>query len=111
MTMGLETDIDAAMRRCAADSPSILASARSNPDPNVANLAPFVGNFTWQALKSIDTLDDPAREMVMSIVGALIFPRRRRAATRTTSARASRPSRNSCTASPTPAAATSTCSC
>jgi conjugative transfer pilus assembly protein TraH len=74
MTLGLETDIDAAMRRCAADSPSILASARSNPDPNVANLAPFVGNFTWQALKSIDTLDDPAREMVMSIVGALVFP-------------------------------------
>jgi conjugative transfer pilus assembly protein TraH len=74
VTMGLESDIDAAMRRCASDSTGILATARSSPDPNVANQAPFVGNFTWQALKSIDTLDDPAREMVMSIVGALIFP-------------------------------------
>ena len=73
MQMGLETDIDAAMRRCASDSASILASARSSGDPNLAAQTPFVGNFTWQALKSIDTLDDPARELVMSIVGAVIF--------------------------------------
>ena len=73
MTMGLESDIDAAMRRCASDSPSILASARSNPDPNVANLAPFVGNLTWKALQTVDTLDDASRELVMSIVGTFIF--------------------------------------
>lgn len=73
MQMGLETDIDAAMRRCASDSASILASARSSADPNIRAQAPFVGNFTWKALKSIDTLDDQAREMVMSVVGALIF--------------------------------------
>jgi conjugative transfer pilus assembly protein TraH len=73
MQMGLETDIDAAMRRCASDSTSILASARSSADPNIRAQAPFVGNFTWRALKNIDTLDDPAREMVMSVVGALIF--------------------------------------
>lgn len=72
--MGLESDIDAAMRRCASNGPSILASARSSADPAIAARAPFVGNFTWQALKSIDTLDDAAREMVMSITGALIFP-------------------------------------
>ena len=71
--MGMESDIDSAMRRCASDSPSILASARSSSDPNVAAQAPFVGNFTWKALKNIDTLDDAAREMVMSVVGALIF--------------------------------------
>jgi len=73
MQMGLETDIDAAMRRCASDSASILASARSSADPNIRAQAPFVGNFTWKALKNIDTLDDQAREMVMSVVGALIF--------------------------------------
>jgi conjugative transfer pilus assembly protein TraH len=71
--MGLEADIDAAMRRCASDSPGILASARSSADPNIRAQAPFVGNFTWKALKNIDTLDDAAREMVMSVVGALIF--------------------------------------
>lgn len=74
MQMGLEADIDSAMRRCASDSTSILASARSSADPNIAAQAPFVGNFTWKALKNIDTLDDQAREMVMSVVGALIFP-------------------------------------
>ena len=73
MQMGLESDIDSAMRRCASDSPGILASARGSPDPNIRAQAPFVGNFTWKALKNIDTLDDAAREMVMSVVGALIF--------------------------------------
>ena len=73
MQMGLEADIDAAMRRCASDSPGILASARTSADPNIRAQAPFVGNFTWKALKNIDTLDDAAREMVMSVVGALIF--------------------------------------
>jgi conjugative transfer pilus assembly protein TraH len=73
MQMGLESDIDAATRRCAADGPSILASARSSSDPNIRAQVPFVGNFTWKALKNIDTLDDAAREVVMSVVGALIF--------------------------------------
>jgi conjugative transfer pilus assembly protein TraH len=71
--MGLESDVDAAMRRCATDSPGILASARTSGDANIAAQAPFVGNFTWKALKAIDTLDDAAREVVMSVVGALIF--------------------------------------
>jgi conjugative transfer pilus assembly protein TraH len=73
ITMGMESDIDAAMKRCASDSPSILASARSNTDPKVAALAPFVGNLTWKALKTVDTLDDKSRELVMSIVGTFIF--------------------------------------
>jgi conjugative transfer pilus assembly protein TraH len=74
MAMGLESDIDSAMRRCASDSSGILASARSHPDPNVAQLAPFVGNLTWRALKTIDSLDDAAREVVMSIVGTTMYP-------------------------------------
>jgi conjugative transfer pilus assembly protein TraH len=73
VTMGMESDIDSAMRRCASDSPSILASARSSSDPNVAAQAPFVGNLVWQALKTIDTLDDASRELVMSIVGTTVF--------------------------------------
>ena len=74
MQMGLESDIDSAMRRCATDSPGILASARSSTDPSIRAQVPFVGNFTWKALQNIDTLDDQGREMVMSVVGALIFP-------------------------------------
>ena len=73
MSMGLESDIDAAMRRCATDSPSVLARARRSPDPNVAALAPFVGNITWKALKTVNTLDDASRELVMSIVGTFVF--------------------------------------
>lgn len=70
---GLEPDIDAAMRRCASNAGNVLANARASGDAEVANLAPFVGNLTWRALKSIPTLDDPARELVMSIAGTVIY--------------------------------------
>jgi conjugative transfer pilus assembly protein TraH len=48
---GLESDRDAARRRCATDRTSILATARSSGDANVRNKAPFVGNLTWKALQ------------------------------------------------------------
>ena len=72
--MGLESDRDAARRRCATDRPSILASARSSGDANVRNKAPFVGNLTWKALQDTGSyLDDAERELIMSIVGTMIF--------------------------------------
>jgi conjugative transfer pilus assembly protein TraH len=72
--MGLESDRDAARRRCATDRPSILASARSSSDAGVRNKAPFVGNLTWKALQRAGTyLDDQERELIMSIVGTVIF--------------------------------------
>lgn len=72
--MGLESDRDAARRRCATDRTSILASARSSGDAYVRNKAPFVGNLTWKALQRTGTyLDDQERELIMSIVGTVIF--------------------------------------
>jgi len=72
--MGLESDRDAARRRCATDRTSILASARTSGDANVRNKAPFVGNLTWRALQRTGTyLDDQERELIMSIVGTVVF--------------------------------------
>jgi conjugative transfer pilus assembly protein TraH len=72
--LGMETDRDAARRRCATDRTSILSSARSSTDPKVRNKAPFVGNLTWKALQRAGTyLDDSERELIMSIVGTVIF--------------------------------------
>ncbi|MES2299353.1 MAG: conjugal transfer protein TraH [Pseudomonadota bacterium] len=72
--MGLETDRDAARRRCATDRPSVLASARASSDPNVRNKAPFVGNLTWKALQYTGSyLDDQERELIMSMVGTIIY--------------------------------------
>jgi conjugative transfer pilus assembly protein TraH len=72
--MGLESDRDAARRRCSTDRPGILASARSSVDPNVRNKAPFVGNLTWKALQYTgSSLDDQERELIMSLVGTVIF--------------------------------------
>ena len=72
--MGLESDRDSARRRCGTDRPSILASARSSSDPNIKNRAPFVGNLTWKALQKTGTdLDDQERELIMSMVGTIIY--------------------------------------
>ncbi len=72
--MGLESDRDAARRRCATDRPSILASARSSGDASIRNKAPFVGNLTWKALQYTGSyLDDQERELIMSIVGTVVF--------------------------------------
>jgi conjugative transfer pilus assembly protein TraH len=71
---GLESDRDAARRRCATDRTSILATARSSGDANVRNKAPFVGNLTWKALQRTGaSLDDAERELIMSIVCTVIF--------------------------------------
>jgi conjugative transfer pilus assembly protein TraH len=72
--MGLEADRDAARRRCASDRGGILASARTSTDMNLRNKAPFVGNLTWRALQRTGTyLDDAERELIMSLVGTVIF--------------------------------------
>ncbi|RTL56483.1 MAG: conjugal transfer protein TraH [Rhodocyclaceae bacterium] len=72
--LGMESDRDSARRRCATDRPGILASARSSGDANVRNKAPFVGNLTWKALQNTGTyLDDPERELIMSLVGTVIY--------------------------------------
>jgi conjugative transfer pilus assembly protein TraH len=74
--MGMESDRDAARRRCASDRPSILSSARNSSDANLRNKAPFVGNLTWKALQRTGTaLDDSERELIMSIVGTIIYYR------------------------------------
>ena len=72
--LGLETDRDAARRRCATDRTGILANARSSGDAKVRNRAPFVGNLTWKALQRTgNALDDQERELIMSMVGTVIF--------------------------------------
>jgi conjugative transfer pilus assembly protein TraH len=72
--MGMESDRDAARRRCASDRASILSTARSSGDANVRNKAPFVGNLTWEALKFAgSTLSDAERELIMSMVGTIIY--------------------------------------
>lgn len=72
--MGLESDRDSARRRCSTDRASILASARSSGDANIRNKAPFVGNLTWKALQYTGAyLDDQERELIMSLVGTVIF--------------------------------------
>jgi len=74
VSLGLESDYAAAAVRCKTDKTSILDNARKSSDPLVRNKAPFVGNLTWQALRLAgNNLDDKEREMIMSMVGTVIF--------------------------------------
>ncbi|MBW3512096.1 conjugal transfer protein TraH [Janthinobacterium sp. NKUCC06_STL] len=74
VSLGLESDYAAAAVRCKSDKGSILDTARKSPDPLVKNKAPFVGNLTWESLKLAGNyLDDKEREMVMSMVGTVIY--------------------------------------
>ncbi|PZQ01881.1 MAG: conjugal transfer protein TraH [Variovorax paradoxus] len=74
MEMGLESDRDAARRRCATGRPGVLATARSSGDAQLRNKAPFVGNLTWKALQHASaSLTDAERELIMSMVGTVIF--------------------------------------
>jgi conjugative transfer pilus assembly protein TraH len=66
-------DRDAAKRRCQVDRPNVLAAGRASADPKVRAVTPFTGNWTWEALKKVNTIDDPTREIVMSLVGTVIF--------------------------------------
>ncbi|MBB3122164.1 conjugative transfer pilus assembly protein TraH [Massilia violacea] len=72
--LGLESDYAAAKVRCQSNKPGVLSTARNSADPKIRNKAPFVGNITWKALKLAGTqLDDQERELIMSIVGTVIF--------------------------------------
>jgi conjugative transfer pilus assembly protein TraH len=74
VSLGLESDYAAAKQRCQTAKPSVLAAARGSSDPQVRNKAPFVGNLTWKALKLAGTnLNDQERELIMSLVGTVIF--------------------------------------
>jgi conjugative transfer pilus assembly protein TraH len=71
--LGLESDEDAARNRCRTAQGATLSAGASSGNPDAKAMVPFVGNLTWQALKRVNTLDDPERELLMSIVGTVIY--------------------------------------
>ncbi|WP_278937955.1 conjugal transfer protein TraH [Pseudomonas helleri] len=74
ISLGLESDRDGARRRCGSDRAGVLANARNSGDAKIRNQAPFVGNLTWAALKRTGGyLDDQERELIMSLVGTVIY--------------------------------------
>lgn len=74
VSLGLESDYAAARVRCRSDKAGVVAAARGSGDEQIKNKAPFVGNLTWKALQLAGTnLDDAQRELIMSIVGTVIF--------------------------------------
>src|SRR5438105_120872 len=52
LQLGLESDEDAARRRCnPAQQNNVLNAGRTSGDPDAKAMAPFIGNLTWEALK------------------------------------------------------------
>src|ERR1700751_2815862 len=57
--LGLGPAEDAARNRCrTAQGPTLNAGASSG-NADAKAMVPFVGNLTWQALKRVNTIDDP----------------------------------------------------
>ncbi|MRV70585.1 conjugal transfer protein TraH [Duganella sp. FT92W] len=74
VTLGIASDYADAEGRCKTDKRSILDTAKTSSDAGVRTKVPFVGNLTWQALKMTGSrLDDQEREMIMSMIGTVIF--------------------------------------
>lgn len=74
VSLGIASDYADAEQRCKTNKASILDSGKKSGDPGVRNKVPFTGNLTWQALKLAGTkLDDKERELIMSMVGTVIF--------------------------------------
>lgn len=71
--LGLEPDEDAARNRCRTAQGATLSAAAGSGNADAKAMVPFVGNLTWQALKRVSTLDDPERELLMSIVGTVVY--------------------------------------
>ena len=71
--LGLESDEDAARNRCRSAQGATLNAGASSGDADAKAMVPFVGNLTWQALKRVSTLDDPERELLMSIIGTVVY--------------------------------------
>jgi conjugative transfer pilus assembly protein TraH len=71
--LGLEPDEDAARNRCRTAQGATLNAGASSGNLDAKAMVPFVGNLTWQALKRVNTIDDPEREILMSIVGTVVY--------------------------------------
>ena len=74
LQLGLESDEDAARRRCnPAQQNSVLTAGRTSGDADAKAMAPFVGNLTWEALKKSNTFEPQEAEIIMSMIGTVIF--------------------------------------
>src|SRR5437867_6191933 len=71
--LGLEPDEDGARRRCRSSQDATLAAGASSGNADARAMVPFTGNLTWQALKRVNTIDDNERELIMSMVGTVIY--------------------------------------
>jgi conjugative transfer pilus assembly protein TraH len=71
---GSASDTEEAKRMCAGGNlTGLLDSFRANPNPAINTLVPWTGNLTWDLLKRIPSLDDQSRELVMNMVGTVIY--------------------------------------
>ena len=71
--LGLESDEDGARRRCRSSQDATLAAGASSGNADARAMVPFTGNLTWEALKRVNSIDDNERELILSMVGTVIY--------------------------------------
>src|SRR5437667_3647804 len=71
--LGLEPDEDGARRRCRSSQDATLAAGAASGNADARAMVRFTGNLTWQALKRVNSVDDNERELILSMVGTVIY--------------------------------------
>src|SRR5207244_3383539 len=71
--LGLEPDEDGARRRCRYSQDATLAAGAASGNADARAMVPFTGNLTWQALKRVNSIDDSERELILSMVGTVVY--------------------------------------
>src|SRR5436309_603478 len=71
--LGLEPDEDGARRRCRSSQDATLAAGAASGNADARAMVPFTGNLTWQALKRVNSIDDSERELILSMVGTVVY--------------------------------------
>jgi hypothetical protein len=67
------SDEDGARRRCRSSQDATLAAGASSGNADARAMVPFTGNLTWEALKRVNSIDDNERELILSMVGTVIY--------------------------------------
>ena len=75
LAIGKADSYEEAEQLCKVQRKEIVDEGRASSDPAVSRLPPFSGNLTWRVLAQANNgyLDDDDRELIMSMVGTVIY--------------------------------------
>lgn len=72
-TLGIASDAAESEEKCRTAKSDILKEGENSADPAIKKIAAFKGNLTWAGLLRYEALTNEEREMIMSMIGTVIY--------------------------------------